>query len=194
MLFNSWTFAILLALTFFVYHFAPWPGRGKVEGQLILLTVASYVFYAWHTPWLVIILAASTWINAFVTLKLVRVASTTAQRKVWLTFAVLANLGVLAFFKYASLSNANCTKSVASLLLNDWIFRININPVHAWSSFQTIPNKEQPHYGLQHLLISVDSHIPCCHIPSDSQGYPESASIVLHPTSVSLPLLSSSPK
>ena len=103
MLFNTWTFLIFLSVTFTAYHFLPWPDRHRVWWQIGLLTVASYVFYAWHTPWLVIILAASTWINAYVTLRLVRPGSPPEERKKWVTFAIMANLGVLIFFKYASL-------------------------------------------------------------------------------------------
>ena len=103
MLFNTWTFLIFLAITFTAYHFLPWPDRHRVWWQIGLLTVASYVFYAWHTPWLIIILAASTWINAYVTLRLVRPGSPPEERKKWVTFAIMANLGVLIFFKYASL-------------------------------------------------------------------------------------------
>lgn len=103
MLFNTWTFLVFLAVTFVAYHFLPWQGRQRVWWQIGLLTVASYVFYAWHTPWLVIILAASTWINAYVTLRLVRPGTPPEERKKWVTFAIMANLGVLIFFKYASL-------------------------------------------------------------------------------------------
>jgi alginate O-acetyltransferase complex protein AlgI len=103
MLFNTWTFLVFLAVTFVAYHFLPWPDRHRVWWQIGLLTVGSYVFYAWHTPWLVIILAASTWINAYVTLRLVRAGTPAEERKKWVTFAILANLGVLVFFKYASL-------------------------------------------------------------------------------------------
>jgi alginate O-acetyltransferase complex protein AlgI len=103
MLFNTWTFLVFLAVTFVAYHFLPWPGRHRVWWQIGLLTVASYVFYAWHTPWLVIILAASTWINAYVTLRLVRPGTPPEERKKWVTFAIMANLGVLIFFKYTSL-------------------------------------------------------------------------------------------
>lgn len=103
MLFNTWTFLFFLAVTFTAYHFLPWPDRHRIWWQIGLLTVASYVFYAWHTPWLVIILAASTWINAYVTLRLVRPGMLPEERKKWVTFAIMANLGVLIFFKYASL-------------------------------------------------------------------------------------------
>jgi alginate O-acetyltransferase complex protein AlgI len=103
MLFNSWIFLGFLAITFAAYYFGPWPGRHRLVCQIGLLTVASYTFYAWHTPWLVIILAASTWINAYVTLKLVNHATPQSRRRSWVTFAICTNLGVLAFFKYASL-------------------------------------------------------------------------------------------
>lgn len=97
MLFNNWTFLIFLAVTFSADHFLPWPDRHRVWWQIGLLTVASYFFYAWHTPWLVIILAASTWINAYVTLRLVRPGTPAEERKKWVTFAIMANLGVLIF-------------------------------------------------------------------------------------------------
>lgn len=113
MLFNSWTFALFLLLVFGLYHFVPWPSARRVAFQISLLTIASYVFYAWHTPWLVLILAASTWINAYVTLKLVSPTASPGDRKWWVTFAILANLGVLAFFKYASLL-------VGTFLPNSW--------------------------------------------------------------------------
>ncbi len=103
MLFNSWTFLVFLAATFGAYHFLPWPARWRAVIQVTLLTLASYVFYAWHTPWLVFVLAASTWINAWVTIRLVAKDATPEGRKGLLTFAVVANLAVLAFFKYASL-------------------------------------------------------------------------------------------
>ena len=113
MLFNTWTFLVFLAVTFVAYHFLPWPERQRVWWQIGLLTIASYVFYAWHTPWLVIILAASTWINAYVTLRLVRPGTPAEEREKWVTFAIMANLGVLVFFKYASLI-------VGSFLLRSW--------------------------------------------------------------------------
>ena len=103
MLFNTWTFLAFFLATFAGYYFLPWPDRFRPWSQIGLLTIASYVFYAWHTPWLVIILAASTWINAYVTLRLVRAGTPAEERKKWVTFAIMANLGVLIFFKYTSL-------------------------------------------------------------------------------------------
>jgi alginate O-acetyltransferase complex protein AlgI len=103
MLFNSWTFAVFLVVTFVCYHFLPWPKGSRVFWQIGLLAVASYVFYAWHTPWLVVILAVSTWINARATLHLLDPRIAPSARRRWVITAVVANLGFLAFFKYASL-------------------------------------------------------------------------------------------
>jgi len=103
MLFNSWSFVVFLVVTFGLYHFLPWPNGKRIWCQIGLLTMASYVFYAWHTPWLIVILALSTWINAYVTLKLVSPVTRPDRRKMWLLTAICTNLGVLAFFKYASL-------------------------------------------------------------------------------------------
>ncbi len=103
MLFNSWTFLLFLLITFAIYHGAPWPRAQRGLWQIAALTVASYVFYAWHTPWLAIVLAVSTGINCLVTLRLLDPSVSPPGRKSLVGIAVFANLAVLAFFKYASL-------------------------------------------------------------------------------------------
>src|SRR3954469_12890098 len=103
MLFNTWTFLAFLALVFLLYYAPPWPQRFAAGAQIALLTVASYVFYAWHTPWLVFILLGSTAINLAVTIGLLRPGLSDRQRQRLVATAVIANLGVLAFFKYVSL-------------------------------------------------------------------------------------------
>lgn len=103
MLFNTWTFLAFLLLTFFFYYFTPCL-RKKAGFQVFLLTAASYLFYAWHTPWLVLILAASTFINTLATVSLLSGSSGKhgdGRKTVFL--AVAGNLLVLAIFKYASL-------------------------------------------------------------------------------------------
>lgn len=101
MLFNSWIFLVFLFVVLGLYYF-PYL-KMRLGWQLGILTVSSYVFYAWHTPWLVLLLLASTWINAYVTLKILQQNLKDKERKRWMLFAVVANLLVLAFFKYASL-------------------------------------------------------------------------------------------
>jgi alginate O-acetyltransferase complex protein AlgI len=62
-LFNSWSFLILLVLTFALYH-TPVPGLRRKTWQVGLLLAASAVFYAWEEPRLLILLGASCLLNA----------------------------------------------------------------------------------------------------------------------------------
>jgi alginate O-acetyltransferase complex protein AlgI len=62
-LFNSWSFLILLVLTFALYH-VPVPGLRRKNWQVGLLLAASAVFYAWEEPRLLILLSASCLLNA----------------------------------------------------------------------------------------------------------------------------------
>lgn len=103
MLFNTWTFLCFLLLVFIAYYFTP-RLRGRAAFQIFLLTGASYIFYAWETPWLVFILAFSTLINTWAVLSLLSTPSMPSQRARRIVFlGVSGNLLVLAIFKYASL-------------------------------------------------------------------------------------------
>jgi len=105
MLFNTWTFAVFLAGLFVLYYFTP-VLRGHAIFQTGLLTVASYIFYAWHTPWLVLVLAASTLINTWATIALFFLSDGRDRDQIargTVLLAVFGNLAVLAVFKYASL-------------------------------------------------------------------------------------------
>jgi alginate O-acetyltransferase complex protein AlgI len=103
MLFNSWTFVVFLLLVFIGYYFGPsWLSR-TAAGQIGWLTIASFVFYGWHTPWLVLLLAPSTLINAEAARRLLDPDATPARRRGVLCVALAFNVAALAFFKYASL-------------------------------------------------------------------------------------------
>ena len=99
MLFNSWTFLVFLGLTFLCYYGGP---RGLP--QILLLTLASYVFYAWHAPWLVLVLSFCTLLNAGVVLRLFAQPGESAWAPATiLRMGIVGNLLVLAIFKYAAL-------------------------------------------------------------------------------------------
>lgn len=97
MLFTSTIFLILVVITFVIYYLLP----GKRE-QVALLVVASFVFYAWNFPLLLILLIASILINWFVTYGILN-ASDSSRKKALATLGVVLNLFVLAFFKYSPL-------------------------------------------------------------------------------------------
>ncbi|HEV2755575.1 MAG TPA: MBOAT family protein [Actinomycetota bacterium] len=93
MLFNSLEFALFLPVVLGLYWLLPH------RGQNVLLLVASYVFYgAWDVRFLSLIVI-STLIDFQVGRGLGRTEDE-GRRKRWLLVSVVANLGILAFFKY----------------------------------------------------------------------------------------------
>lgn len=96
MLFHSWPFLALLAATFALYY-APALRRF----QLPVLLGASMVFYAWHLPALLALLAGSVLLNAGASWRVAHGPAATSWR--WAAAGVAANLGLLAAFKYAGL-------------------------------------------------------------------------------------------
>jgi alginate O-acetyltransferase complex protein AlgI len=103
MLFNSWTFIVFLLAVFTGYYFGPKWLSGTATGQIGWLTLASFVFYGWHTPWLVGLLAISTFINAEAARRLLDPLASQPTRRGVLAGALIFNLSALCFFKYASL-------------------------------------------------------------------------------------------
>lgn len=96
MLFNSGVFAIFLLITFVLYYL---PVMRKV--QIEFLVVASFVFYSWTAPELLILLSVSIFLNAVVSWKVSRLDGRSQWK--WALAGVVINLGVLAWFKYAGL-------------------------------------------------------------------------------------------
>jgi alginate O-acetyltransferase complex protein AlgI len=102
MLFNSWEFLVLLAVTFVLYY-APWSRRrhGKAW-QVILALVASVIFYGWEDPKLIGLLAISCVGNSIATGRIIlhKVAGDEARVQHWTRLAVVMNLALLGIFKY----------------------------------------------------------------------------------------------
>lgn len=133
MLFTSWTFAVFLPLVFFL-HYA---GRSLVW-QVGVLTVASFVFYGWHMPWLTLLLAASTIINAEAARRMMGSHDDPSRRKRLLILALAANLGALAFFKYARLLGEFLLPHALWLKWGDWIQSIPLPVGISFYTFQGI--------------------------------------------------------
>ncbi|HWL51109.1 MAG TPA: MBOAT family O-acyltransferase [Chthoniobacteraceae bacterium] len=100
MLFSTWEFVIFLLLVLAGYYLV---GRWRSGWQAGLLIVASYFFYAWGEPWLIFLLLASTGLNTAVALYLLDHGRTSRSRWAMVSGAVVVNLAILAFFKYAGL-------------------------------------------------------------------------------------------
>jgi alginate O-acetyltransferase complex protein AlgI len=96
MLFNSIPFVILVLVTLVIYYL-PLMRRH----QVLVLVAASFVFYAWERPILLLLLLASILINV-VTSYFIAVDKVSRQR-LWAVLGVTLNLGLLLFFKYSPL-------------------------------------------------------------------------------------------
>lgn len=96
MIFNSLTFVVFFAAVLAAYWgFRSWDARKN------LLLAASYLFYAAWNPPFVLLLVLSTLID-FVTGARMAAATRPAARKAWLALSLVANLGLLGYFKYGT--------------------------------------------------------------------------------------------
>lgn len=96
MLFNSLTFVLFVSFTFVLYYF---PICRKI--QVPILALASFIFYAWSSPVLLLLLLLSIGLNVFASYKIVREQG--RKRIPWAILGIAINLIVLGTFKYAGL-------------------------------------------------------------------------------------------
>jgi alginate O-acetyltransferase complex protein AlgI len=68
--------------------------------QNLWITVASYVFYGWWEPWFVCLMMFTTVMDFIWGKVITRPGATPLQRKLAVAACVIANLGLLGFFKY----------------------------------------------------------------------------------------------
>src|SRR5260221_710337 len=96
MVFNTLTFAVFFALLL-ALHSLPLPWKTRK----INLLLASYVFYAAWNPPFIILLWVSTIVDWYAAQALVH-AEGAAKRRAWMLLSVVANLGMLLYFKYGT--------------------------------------------------------------------------------------------
>src|SRR5688500_10077842 len=99
MVFSSVTFLFFfLPAVLVAYHLCPRRLRNTV------LLLASLVFYTWGAGWVVLVLLASIAVNGVLGLGVERAMEAGLRRRaqVILAIAVVLNVGLLAWFKYAN--------------------------------------------------------------------------------------------
>jgi alginate O-acetyltransferase complex protein AlgI len=94
MLFNSFVFAAFLAIVLPLYYLL------SMRGQNVLLFFAGLIFYGWWDWRFLGLLLFSTALDWAMGLKIDSQAPGSRERKRWLIVSVIANLGILGFFKY----------------------------------------------------------------------------------------------
>jgi alginate O-acetyltransferase complex protein AlgI len=95
MLFNSGVFLKFFAGFLLLY----WLARNNLRARNILIVAASYLFYGWWDYRFLGLILFSSVLDYFVGLGIAR-QSDVRRRKLWLTLSIVANLGILGFFKY----------------------------------------------------------------------------------------------
>src|SRR5437762_1669871 len=93
MVFNSLTFLVFLAIVLVLYY------RLEHRGQNWMLVVASYVFYGWWNYRFLGLLLFSTLFDYACALK-IEAETNPLRRKIFLTFSIAVNMGILGVFKY----------------------------------------------------------------------------------------------
>ena len=95
MLFNSLEYALLLTTVFVAY----WSLSRLKALRLLVLLFASYLFYAWWSPYYLVLIIASSVLDYVVGGALHR-SEDERRRKLLLLVSLVGNLGLLATFKY----------------------------------------------------------------------------------------------
>lgn len=112
MVFNSLTFILFFTIVL-ILHNLPFSWRIKKFNLLI----ASYIFYAAWSPPFVLLLWVATVIDWFVAQWLAKTENL-KKRKFILLISIVANLGMLSYFKYGNFLLTNFTNLVNSLGIN----------------------------------------------------------------------------
>ena len=114
MVFSSHIFIFyFLALILGAYYFSP------RRLKHLVLTLGSYLFYAWWNPWFVLLMIASTIIDFLCGKIIFNSNPEKAQRKIGLLISIAANLSILGFFKYGNFFAENVSILARSIGLGE---------------------------------------------------------------------------
>src|SRR5947209_6560591 len=132
--FTSQAFFLFLPLVLLVYHLLP---RRNLKYGFLLL--ASWGFYLSFTPRLIWVIVLTSAIDYAAGL-FIEAAGTLARRRAWLTLSIVANLGLLAFFKYSSffVSNSLCLARALGWTVPDWTVEVLLPLGISFHTFQGI--------------------------------------------------------
>jgi alginate O-acetyltransferase complex protein AlgI len=156
MLFNSIEFLIFFPLVVALYFFVPHRYRW------VLLLGASCYFYMVFVPVYILILGFTIVIDYFAGRLLESTHGRT--RRLWLIASIIANVGVLAFFKYYNFLNANLTVLLKGIAVQNPVPYLSILlPIGlSFHTFQAMSytievyrghHKAERHFGIYALYV-----------------------------------------
>jgi alginate O-acetyltransferase complex protein AlgI len=113
MLFNSIEFLVFFIAVIPLYFILPYRFR------VIMLLAASCYFYMFFIPVYIVILFSTIIIDYFAGILIERSSGT--KRKAWLVISLVANIGILCYFKYFNFLNDNLTLLLDSINIKNEI-------------------------------------------------------------------------
>lgn len=103
----------------FLFYFLPLALAGYYllprRARNLFLTLASYLFYGWWSPWFVSLMLGSTVVDWFCGVAVTRPGASDAARKRGVRISVASNLLLLGFFKYFMFAQANVNRVLEAL-------------------------------------------------------------------------------
>ncbi len=111
--------AMVFSSQVFLFYFLPLALAGNyllpVRWRNVFLTIVSYAFYGWWSPWFVGLMFVSSFVDWSAGALLVRPGASPRRRRTILGCAVASNLLLLGFFKYFMFAAENVNRLLAAL-------------------------------------------------------------------------------
>jgi alginate O-acetyltransferase complex protein AlgI len=152
---------IFTSFEYVIFFMVVMIGRAVIRNyfwEKIFLLIASFAFYmSWSIPFGFLLLATSL-VDYFVGVGLGRIEEP-RQRKWLLVASIVANLGVLAFFKYTNfiLANVSAGLSLVGVSAPAWRFDIILPAGISFFTFQS----------MTYTIETYRRNVKPCHTPSD---------------------------
>lgn len=101
------------------------PIRQRQRGQVLVPTAASLIFYGYWDPSYLFLISGSMLFNYVVGRRLSVGGRLAASRRAWLTFGVVTNIAMLAYYKYANF----IVQSANDALGTEWVIAKIVLPL-----------------------------------------------------------------
>ncbi|QDQ86251.1 MBOAT family protein [Alcaligenaceae bacterium SJ-26] len=106
--------------------------------RLILVLLASYLFYAWWDYRFVALLIFSTATDYFLGLAIEKNRGSTRKSRLFLLISIISNLGILGFFKYYNFFIDSFVSVFQVSAQNQWMVEVLLPPGISFYTFQTL--------------------------------------------------------
>ena len=154
MVFSSHIFLLYFLPAFLLVYFLV-PARWR-NGVLLL---ASVVFYAWGAPDFVMVLLADT-VATFFLVRWMDKAPSRTMKRLWCAAALVANLGLLIYFKYANFLVDNLNALLAAIGVGTMIWTKVLLPIGiSFFTFQSVTYIIDTYRGINRPMQRLTDYV-----------------------------------